>query len=364
MGDRSPNRAGSGLHSRAFRFIAATLIATAAVAFVARFVGASMAARAGNHAGNDVGRATPAQRPSIEERGGSSLSAASSTAAASRAQPHSLSGSIAPRLPLDVRGHLARTRAARDFFDYFLTARREMTPEALDAMVRRAIGAQLEGSDAQSEALDLWQRYRRYLAGLAELAPLQSDAVGSNAGRNPDALQAAFDARASLANRTMGASWSEAFFGEQWRATAYSLARLRIGIDPTLTEAQRVARLAAWRQSLPADERVALEREASAQATVDTIATLTRDDRSADALRAQATQALGAEVAERVVRMRREDDAWRARYADYATQRASIDAMGLSPEEHNARVTQLRQRIFSSVGERVRAAALDAGATR
>jgi len=246
----------------AFRAIAATLIAAAAVALVARFVGVSMADSLEHRAGKHAGPSTMPRQTSADERGSYPPSAAWSAAASNSAQPHSLSGSMAPRLPLDVRGHVARTRAARDFFDYFLTARHELTPQALDASIRRAIGAQLEGSDAQGEALDLWQRYRRYLAGLAELAPLRSASPGSSAGQDPDALEAAFDARASLASRTMGPSWSEAFFGEQWRATAYSLARLRIENDRTLTDAQRAARLDAWRQSLPADERACLEREA------------------------------------------------------------------------------------------------------
>ena len=97
---------------------------------------------------------------------------------------------------------------------------------------------------------------------------------------------------------------------------------------------------------------------------MDTIAELSREDGSPDTMRAQATQALGAEVAERVLQMRRQDDAWRARYADYAAQRAQIGAMGLLPDEYNARVAQLRQRIFPGEGERVRAAALDAGSER
>ena len=341
------------------------LTATATVMFVVWLVGRSMANGLDSDAAKHVGRSMLSQQPSADKRGlFSPPAAASSMATSSDAKPHSLSGSMAPRLPLDDLGHLATTHAARDFFDYFLTARHEVTPAALDAMVRRAIAAQLEGSKAQSEALDLWQRYQRYLAGLTDLAPLQGASSASGVVQNPDALQAAFDARASLASRTLGASWSAAFFGEQWRRAAYSIARLRVASDGTLTDAQRAERLASFRQSLPPEDRAVLEREANARATVDTIAELSRQDRSTDDLRAQATQALGAEVAERVVQMRRQDDEWRTRYGEYSAQRAQIDAMHLMPEEYDARVTQLRERIFPSAGERVRAAALDAGPVR
>jgi lipase chaperone LimK len=333
----------------------------AAATLVVRLVSPSTADSLDRQAAGDVERSTLSR-----QGGGGDLAAVSASAAPMRsaAQPHSLAGSAAPRLPLDVRGHLGRTRAVRDFFDYFLTASHEVPSEALDAMVRRAIGAQLEGSAAQSEALDVWRRYRAYLAALAGLAPLQANASGSTAGLDADALQTAFDACISLARRTMGAAWSEAFFGDEWRTTAYSLARLRIASDRTLTGAQRAARLEAWRQSLPPEERESLEREAKAQATVNTIAELIRQDPSTDGLRARATQALGAQAAERIVQMREQDERWRARYADYAIQRAQIDAMGLGAEERDARVTHLRERMFSTVGERVRAAALDAGQAR
>lgn len=74
--------------------------------------------------------------------------------------PAPLAGSSAPRLPLDPGGHLAKSRAVRDFFDYCLTAQSELDAAALDALVAREIAAQLDGTVAQPEALDVWHRYR------------------------------------------------------------------------------------------------------------------------------------------------------------------------------------------------------------
>lgn len=349
----SRNRA----RARTFRAVVIILATIAAAMLAGRLAGTSTAGRLGQRAGERAERSTV----SAGGAAGSRDVPAPTVSASETVIAHSLAGSTAPRLPFDARGHLAKTRAVREFFDYFLTTRHEVAPEALDAMVRQQIAAQVDGRDAQSEALDLWQRYRAYLAALAQIAALQARSREGGSALDVDALQAVFDARASLASRMLGASWSEAFFGREWRETAYSLARLRIMGDKTLTDAQKAARLDALAETLPPDERALLEREAKAQAAVGTIAALTREDRSPDELRAQATQALGVEVAERVVQMRRQDDAWRARYADYTAQRAQIDAMGLSQGEREVRVAQLRERIFSDPGERVRAAALDAG---
>ncbi|HDR9366023.1 TPA: lipase chaperone, partial [Burkholderia multivorans] len=181
--------------------------------------------------------------------------------------PAPLAGSSAPRLPLDPGGHLAKSRAVRDFFDYCLTAQSEIDAAALDALVAREIAAQLDGTVAQAEALDVWHRYRAYRDALAKLPDAGAVTDKSDLG----ALQLALDRRASVAYRTLG-DWSEPFFGaEQWRQR-YDLARLRIMQDRTLTDAQKAERLAALDQQMPADERAAQQRANAQQAAIDRIA--------------------------------------------------------------------------------------------
>src|ERR1700741_1949072 len=62
------------------------------------------------HAVNAASSAQPALASSKD------MVAGTSTAGA---LPASLDGSSPPHLPTDGRGHLARSRAVRDFFDYF-----------------------------------------------------------------------------------------------------------------------------------------------------------------------------------------------------------------------------------------------------
>jgi Proteobacterial lipase chaperone protein len=162
--------------------------------------------------------------------------------------PLSLSGSIAPRLPLDARGRLAQTRAVRDFFDYFLAAQHEMSAAALDTMVQREIASQLDGTAAQAEALDLWRRYSAYRDAVTRTAPLQApqQVNGASSGPDLDEIQSALAQRASIARRTMGTAWSESFFGHEWRRANCDLARLRVTNDRSLTDAQKQR---GWRRS-------------------------------------------------------------------------------------------------------------------
>ncbi|RKF39474.1 lipase chaperone [Paraburkholderia fungorum] len=278
--------------------------------------------------------------------------------------PASLDGSSPPRLPTDGRGHLARTRAVRDFFDYFLTTQNEISAATLDALVHRQIAAQLDGTPAADEALSVWQRYNAYLKALAQLpesAPAQSQGQNqSGAKLNFDALQLSLDQRDALGARLMG-EWNEPFFGAESQQQHTDLARLRIASDSTLSDAQKAARLAALDAALPPEIRAAHERAHQQQAALDAIAQAQKQGGSLDAMRAQITQTLGPEAAQRVVQMQQADDAWQSRYADYANQRAQIDRQDLPPQQRDAQIAQLRQQFFSNPADAMRAASLDRG---
>ncbi|MFL9866297.1 lipase secretion chaperone [Paraburkholderia fungorum] len=278
--------------------------------------------------------------------------------------PASLDGSSPPRLPTDGHGRLARTRAVRDFFDYFLTTQNEISVATLDALVHRQIAAQLDGTPAAAEALSVWQRYNAYLKALAQLpesapTPNQSQNQGG-AKLNVEALQLALDQRDALGARLMG-EWNEPFFGVESQQQHTDLARLRIASDSALSDAQKAARLAALDATLPPEIRAAHERARQQQAALDAIAQAQKQGGSLDAMRAQITQTLGPEAAERVVQMQQADDAWQSRYADYANQREQIDKQDLPPQQRDAQIAQLRQQFFSNPGDAMRAASLDRG---
>ncbi|WP_323119829.1 lipase secretion chaperone [Burkholderia alba] len=334
--------AGRGLARRGALYAAAGLLAAGAAWYV---VGVSK---------------PPAAAPASDGAGavtaGPAPTAGAGPVSGVGALPASLAGSTAPRLPLDAHGHLAKARAVRDFFDYCLTAQSDLTPAALDALVKREIAAQLDGTVAQPEALDVWQRYGRYLAELSKLP----DGGGVPNKLDTSALQLALDARMSLASRTLG-DWAEPFFGAEQQQQRYDLARLRIVQDASLTDAQKTERLAALDQQLPPEIRAEQARLKQQQNAVAQIAQLQKSGATPDEMRAQIAQSLGPEAAQRVAQMQKDDNAWQAKYDDYAAQRAQIDAQGLAPQDRDAQVAQLRQRYFTEPGEALRAASLDRG---
>ncbi|CAI8694700.1 lipase secretion chaperone [Burkholderia pyrrocinia] len=270
--------------------------------------------------------------------------------------PPALAGSTAPRLPLDAHGHLAKVVAVRGFFDYFLTAQNQVRAAELDALVARVIAAQLDGTVAQREALEVWQRYRAYFAELAKLPG--GGAVDDKL--DLPALQLALDRRATIASRTLG-DWSEPFFGAEQQLQRDDLARLKIIRDPSLTEDQKAAGLAALDQQLPPDRRAELEQQKEQNNAIAQIDKVQKSNATPDEMRAQLAQTLGPEAAERAAKMQQADNAWHAKYSEYAAQRAQIDAQNLSTQDRDAQIAQLRQRYFTEPGEALRAASLDRG---
>ncbi|MEQ5843130.1 lipase secretion chaperone [Paraburkholderia acidicola] len=344
-------------HERRIRVRRTWLVAGALAASAAAAFWLDAATHRGHRASDaalaDQSRA--AQFAAVHPTGASAANAAQSPL---NALPDSLQGSSPPRLPFEAGGHLARTRAVRDFFDYFLTASSERSVQALDALVRRYIKIQLDGTPAADEAVDAWQRYTAFRTELDQLPQ-----PAATPGGKPDlnAMQVVLDERSLLASRVMG-EWSVPFFGTELQRQRNDLARLRIASDPSLSAADKAARLAALDTALPPAERALRERVQQQQASIDTIAQMQKQGASLDAMRAQVTQTLGPQAAARVVQMEQDEQAWQARYTDYAAQRAQIDQRGLAPQDRDAQVTQLRQRFFTRPGDALRAASLDRGA--
>lgn len=312
-----------------------------------------------------VAARAPAVAASV--RNASSSSVDDRIAPAQRGLPQSLAGSNAPRLPLDEHGHLAKVRAAREFFDYCLSAQSDLKPEALDALVEREIAAQLDDTPAQSEALDVWNRYRRYLKGLEELEKggKPSDAkLDSSRPREIDVQQvtSVLAQREMLATRELG-DWADAFFGDELAVQRVDAARLAIAQDTSLSAQQKTGHMEALDQRLPDGERAERAEAKRKQEVIDEVARAQSTNGSPEQVRDALTQTLGADAAERVAQVRRDDLAWQAKYDAYAAQRAQIDASALTPQAREQSIQQLRDRIFTEPGEAARAASFDRART-
>ena len=283
-------------------------------------------------------------------------------ASSSTVTPASLAGTDIPSLPIDSGGHLAHTRQVREFFDYYLTAQHETSPSTLDLMVKDSIATQLGRKPAATEAVDLWQRYRSYLAAIAQLP-----APSGQSGKGPDieAIAQSLDQRMQLADRYLGqGGWSDVFFGDQLKLQRNDLERLRIHADASLSDDEKATRLARLDAQLPPGERALRERSQQQDTAIAGVMALQAQGASVDEIRDQVAQTMGQDAADRAMQMEQIRLAWQSRYAQYAQQREQIDQQALPPSQHDALVAQLRQRFFTTTAELSRAAAFDRAAGR
>ncbi|MFS2077044.1 lipase secretion chaperone [Telluria sp. Tellsp131] len=225
-----------------------------------------------------------------------------------------------------------------ELFDYYLSTVGEKSPAAVRAEIERELDRTLRpaAAAAAKRVLTRYIAYRQALAGLGADRRL--------AGQDAAALKRRLDALRGLRARYFSQREIAAIFGREDAANAEALARMAIRDDRTLDAQQKQARLAALDAGLPADVRAA--REAPLK--------IVRVQEEAERLRAGGAgeedvfrlraEAFGADAAQRLADVDREEAAWKRRIEAYLVQRR-----GLNDE---AAVAALRGRMFSEDEQR------------
>lgn len=225
-----------------------------------------------------------------------------------------------------------------ELFDYYLGTVGEKSPDAVRAEIERELDRTLRPGAAAAAKRVL----ARYIAYRQALAGLQADARLS--GPDAAALKRRLAVLRSLRAQYFGPREIAAIFGREDAANADALARMEIRDDRTLTPQQKQARLAALDAGLPADVRAA--REAPLK--------IVRVQEQAERLRASGAgeedvfrmraEAFGADAAQRLADVDREEVAWKRRIDVYLAERR-----GLRDE---AEIAALRSRMFSEDEQR------------
>jgi lipase chaperone LimK len=235
-------------------------------------------------------------------------------------------------LRVDAAGRLQPGPETLRLFDYFLSARGEESDLAIRMRVAAEVQRRLpEG--ARAEALAIYDRYVAYLARGAAIDEQVPD---------PADIERRYQLVRELRREVFGPSLAYALFAEQERIEGVAVERRRVMDDPTLSDREKIERLAEIQARLPEDIRRA---EAEAYAPL----RLTREE---DELRARGgsdaevqalrEQLVGEEAAGRLAELDRERERWSERMAAYRLERDRVmDGTLNAPEE--ARIAFLRR---------------------
>lgn len=289
--------------------------------------------------------------------GGSSAGhvAPSSFATGTEGLPPSLQGTeVDGELEVDAQGRLRITGGIRRVFDYFLSAVGEEPLETILKRIRAYIRHKLPaGAAAEAERLlDSYIDYKRALDAIPQVqaTPGQLDLP---------ALRRQMQQVQSLRTQFFSPEVITAFFGDEDIYDRYTLERLDLMQDKSLSPQQRAERLAALEQQLPESMRESIR----VINQVQNLEALTQDWKrrggSAAELRQLRETIVGPEAADRLEALDKENAQWDQRMASWYAERAAIlGNKALSEQDRQRQVEEARRSRFND-SERLRVESLE-----
>lgn len=267
--------------------------------------------------------------------------------------PASLRGTeVDGSLEEDAAGNLKVTRGTRNLFDYFLSARGEQPDAVLRDRLQAYIRSHLKTSTAVQQALSLLDSYLAYERQLDQvLSTMQAD--------NLDALKARLTAMERLRSASFAPDVVQAFFADDSVYDRYTLDKLSVMADASLSPAQKAARLAELRQALPADLRDSMGAAEQVQVLNDVTEQWKLGHGNPTELRAIRENMVGRAAADRLEALDRDEQAWSDRMNSFLRARNDLqNDPTLADSVKQQRIAALRNSSFVGA-DQVRAAALE-----
>lgn len=266
-----------------------------------------------------------------------------------RPLPKSLEGTEVPGgLGADAEGRLIVAPGVRVLFDYFLSATGEEPLEVIRGRIIAEIRRRLPPS-AQEEAIALLDRYLDYRERAREL-------YMAGAREN---LDARLEQIRALRRDVFGEKDAEALFGEEEAVDYVAAAQAEIARNTSIPEEERQRRIAELDRQLPEEARQAREEVMKPLRFFAEQDELRARGASTQEIRALRERYWGAEAADRLEQVDREEAEFRSRVDEFRAERARIEANpALPPAERQRRIDELARSRFSET-ERLRVDALD-----
>lgn len=251
------------------------------------------------------------------------------------------------QLKIDSSQHLVVNSQTRDCFEYFITQYGESNLQQVKTHFKKFIQDQyLE--PARSQIIDLWTRYLKYREQLAQIQPPQSKKQDQNY------FQKIFSSIQDIRKRFFSASEIEGLFSTEDIYQNYTLDRMKILEDSSLSEIEKAKKLKERFEQLPEDWQENLQELSK----LDDLHTLTKQIKarngSAEELRQMRTALVGAEATQRLETLDIQRNAWQQRVTGYLNQRDEVLHSNMSDNAKKQAIQQLRQQQFSSSQEQLR----------
>ncbi|MHC3122134.1 lipase secretion chaperone [Acinetobacter sp. GN11] len=251
------------------------------------------------------------------------------------------------QLKIDSSQHLVVNSQTRDCFEYFITQYGENDLE----QIKNHFGKFVQGQylePARSQIMDLWARYLKYREQLAQIQ------TPSAKQQDKNYFQKIFNSIQDIRKRFFSNSEIEGLFSNEDIYQNYTLDRMQILEDSSLSEIEKARKLKERFEELPEDWQQNLQELSK----LDDLHTLTKQIKarkgSAEELRQMRTALVGAEATQRLETLDTERNAWQQRVNSYLGGRDEILKSNMSDSAKKQAIQQLRQQQFNSSQEQLR----------
>lgn len=248
-------------------------------------------------------------------------------------------------LRVDPEGRLVVDMGVKDFFDYFLSAVGEVTPERAMEEIRRQAALRLP-PEALEEAMALLADYVSYQQLMVTymqqpLIPADQQDFAYYART----LRESFDQIRELRRQVFSPEAVSAFFALDEAYAEYAVASLEVNADTTLSETERQARQEALKALLPEQMRTA-ERAAVARTTAVQKARMQFESGAEESARQALSEVFPEEQIDEILLQFAEQQVWELRVEEYLADRAALLRSDLSETDKVREVEALRQSRF------------------
>lgn len=248
----------------------------------------------------------------------------------------------------DASGQLLLDLALRDYLDFFLSQADQFGIEHARTALFNHASTRL-GATARQQLSTVFNQYLDYKLALLELRkkpvpPLQD---ASSQAQITQLRQVAEQVR-TLRHSHLGAALSDAFFADEEAYGEFTLARLELQANPTLSAAEREQALETLEQQLPPAIQDSRQRFTEDNQRAENTRRLLQQSQDPGELRQRLARDYPPEVVERLLAEQQQDQALRQRYRDYRQEVQRLDEAGLSEADRRAQREALRQSLFSA----------------
>jgi len=272
----------------------------------------------------------------------------------------SLAGTmVADNLQLTENNELIVTKDVIDLFDYFLFASGEIQNEVIEQGTREYLKSRLP-EPALSSVLEILDNYMAYITAQEAINTEVIRGLNPNSIQNIDPYEAlkqptlmreemlpylseSLNHIKKIRRKHMGDDVVEAIWHEDELYDEYTLHRLTILSDPTLSEGEKTVATKVLKEQLPEHIQKANEGPVSH----DSIASSLNQDMSAEEAYQQNVERFGPEAAERLSQLGERRSRFHNQYEIYNKKRKEIIQSGLSTLDQMDAIDNLRRRHFS-----------------